>query len=228
MQKQQTKVQEVIKPSLTGSWHGKDAFKLGYKLMLNILFVSLIYLILSLLLSFDSLVLRILSSVALVGAAAAYLYYSGMNAGQGDAAFSEIMYQRQVEGKEVTQADRERCSSPGEGFFCRAGGCDSICADCACVCIDDKTDYLFAGRSAELAHGLYPTKRHRRCAGVLPDAGWPYHSVHTPCGGTQHGDALYQRGGEAWRCAYAVGGTAFSALGAGSAVGLWLWLWGRD
>lgn len=117
MQKQQTKVQEVIKPSLTGSWHGKDAFKLGYKLMLNILFVSLIYLILSLLLSFDSLVLRILSSVALVGAAAAYLYYSGMNAGQGDAAFSEIMYQRQVEGKEVTQADRERCFHPAKGFF---------------------------------------------------------------------------------------------------------------
>jgi len=117
MQKQQNKVQEVIKPSLTGSWHGKDAFKQGYKLMLSILFVSLIYLILSLLLSFDSLVLRILCSLLLVGAATAYLYYNGMNAGQGDASYGEIMYQRQAEGKEVTQQDHDRCFHPAKGFF---------------------------------------------------------------------------------------------------------------
>ena len=117
MQNKQKKVQEVIKPSLTGSWHGRDAWKQGCKLMLNILFVSVIYLILSLLLSFDSLVLRIISSLILVGAAGAYLYYSGMNVGQSDAAYGEIMYQRQLEGKPVALAEQERCFHPLKGFF---------------------------------------------------------------------------------------------------------------
>lgn len=122
MQKQQNKVPEVIKPSLTGSWYGKDALKHGYKMMLNILFVSLIYLILSLLLSFDSLILRVISSLVLVGAAAAYLYYNGMNVGQADASYGEIMYQRQLDHKEITKLDRDRCFHPAKGFFAAVVG----------------------------------------------------------------------------------------------------------
>jgi len=118
MQKQTKKtVPEVNKPSLTGSWHGKDAYRLGVKMMLSVLFVSIIYLILSLLLSFDSLALRLIACAVLVGAATTYLYYNGMNAGQADAAYGEIMYQRMQDTKTITKADRDRCFHPAKGFL---------------------------------------------------------------------------------------------------------------
>ena len=117
MQKQPKKIPEVRKPTLTGSWHGRDAVKLGMKLMLSILFVSLMYLLLSLLLSFDALALRVIAGLILVFSAGAYLYYNGMNAGEADAAFGEIMYTREQEGKTVSQIDHDRCFHPAKGFF---------------------------------------------------------------------------------------------------------------
>lgn len=117
MQKKTQPTPAVAKPILTGSWHGRDAVRQGLRMMLNILFVSLIYLVLSLLLSFDSLALRVASCVVLVTAAAAYLYFNGATAGQSDAAFAEIMYQRRTDGKEVSAVDQERCFHPAKGFF---------------------------------------------------------------------------------------------------------------
>ena len=117
MTKQGKTIQPVVKPILTGNWHGRDAVKLGLKLMLSVLLVSFLYLLLSLLLSFDSLIIRIGSALLLVVAAYAYLYYTGMSVGAGDAAFGEIMFVRQSEGKEVPVADRDRCYHPAKGFF---------------------------------------------------------------------------------------------------------------
>lgn len=117
MAKREKPVQPVIKPILTGSWHGADAVKLGFKMMLSLVFVSFLYLILSLLLSFDALILRIASALILVFAAFSYLYYSGIAVGVGDASYAEIMYLRQAEGKTVTDADRARCYHPAKGFF---------------------------------------------------------------------------------------------------------------
>lgn len=117
MQKQPKKIPEVRKPTMTGSWHGRDAVKLGLKLMLSILFVSLMYLLLSMLLSFDALSLRLLAGLILVSSAGAYLYYNGMNAGEADAAFGEIMHTREQEGKALSQLDRDRCFHPAKGFF---------------------------------------------------------------------------------------------------------------
>jgi hypothetical protein len=73
--------------------------------------------VLSLLLSFDSLVLRIVLGLAIVGLAVLYFYYQGANAGQSDAAFAEIMYLRDADGKPVSAAERGRCYHPGKGFF---------------------------------------------------------------------------------------------------------------
>ena len=117
MQKQKKPVPEVVKPILIGSWHGQDAVKQGFRMMLNILFISVIYLILSLLLTFDALALRIITSLILIATATAYMYTSGMAAGQGDAAYGEIMYTRKQEGKTITPQELERSFHPAKGFF---------------------------------------------------------------------------------------------------------------
>ncbi|MCE5342525.1 MAG: hypothetical protein LLF96_02915 [Eubacteriales bacterium] len=108
---------EVVKPVLIGSWHGRDAWKQGAKLMLNILFVSIIYLILSLLLTFDALALRMITALVLIATAVGYLYTTGVTAGHADAAFGEIMYLRDQEGKPITAEERERCFHPMKGLF---------------------------------------------------------------------------------------------------------------
>lgn len=117
MPKKAEPVQPVVKPILMGHWHGRDASQKGRKVMLNLLFVTFMYLVLGLLLSFDALLLRILAGVMLLFTAATFLYYQGMNAGQTDAAFAEIMYQRQAEGKPVANEELDRCFHPGKGFY---------------------------------------------------------------------------------------------------------------
>lgn len=111
------KIPEVKKPILLGSWHGAEALRMARGVALSVLIVSLIYLVLGLLLSFDNLVIRAISAAVLVALAGSYLYYNGLNKGAGDAAFAEIMYTRAQEGKPVEKADRERCFHPAKGFF---------------------------------------------------------------------------------------------------------------
>ncbi|MDD3412284.1 MAG: hypothetical protein PHY12_15890 [Eubacteriales bacterium] len=113
----QKKVKEVRKPILRGSWHGRDAWKMGGKTCLNLLAVTFLYLVLGLMLSFNSLFGRIAMGVILVGLAVLYLYNSGVNLGQADAAFGEILYQRQQDGKPITQKDHDRSFHPAKGWF---------------------------------------------------------------------------------------------------------------
>jgi len=117
MAKQDPTVPLVIKPVLRGSWHGPDATRLGLHMMLSILLVSLIYVVLSLLFSFDLLALRIVTSLMIVAAAFAYLYRNGITAGQNDAAYAEIMFSRKQEGKPVSDSDLARCFHPMKGYW---------------------------------------------------------------------------------------------------------------
>jgi len=117
MQKGKKTVPPVQKPILAGSWHGKDAWRRGCKLMLSVLFVSVLYLFLCLLLTFDSLALRIVTAVLLVAAAGGYLYASGTAAGQTDAAYGEILYARRQEGRAIAPEDVERSFHPAKGFM---------------------------------------------------------------------------------------------------------------
>lgn len=110
-------IKPVIKPYLRGSWHGKEATRKGLKLILSILFVSFMYLLLGLLLSFESFALRVISSFVIVVFAAFYMYYRGANSGEADTAFGEIMHQHEQNGKAVTQSDRDRCFHPAKGFY---------------------------------------------------------------------------------------------------------------
>lgn len=120
--KPQKPVTLVKKPILKGSWHGKDAWKLAIKRMLSVLAVTVIYLIGGMLLSFDSLWGRLLAGIAIVGLAVYYQYYQGMVQGQNDAAFAEIMYDRQESGRPVTEGDRARCFHPFKGMFAALTG----------------------------------------------------------------------------------------------------------
>ncbi len=115
--KAKTPVQEVKKPILIGSWHGKDAFRLVVKRLLSVLAVSVIYLISGVLLGFEGLWARILACVAIVGLATYYQFFQGINQGQSDASFAEIMYARQADGRGITDEDRERCFHPFKGMF---------------------------------------------------------------------------------------------------------------
>lgn len=110
-------VEEVKKPILTGSWHGRDAWKLAFKRTLSVLATTVIYLIAGMLLGFESLWGRIFACVAVVGLVAYYQYYQGMAQGQADAAFAEIMYDRQQSGRPVSDEDRARCFHPFKGMF---------------------------------------------------------------------------------------------------------------
>lgn len=115
-QKKQT-TQEVHKPILVGSWHGKDAYKLGKAVMLSILAITVLYLIVGLLFSVDILWVRMIMAVLVVGLAAMYLYNMGMRNGEADAAFAEIQYEREREGKSIEGPDRARCFHSAKGFF---------------------------------------------------------------------------------------------------------------
>ena len=110
-------IKPVIKPYLMGSWHGKYAFHKGVKMTVSILFISFIYVLLGLMLSFDSLALRVITSTILIVFAASYMFFQGANSGEADTAFSEIMYTHEQDGKAVVAYDRERCYHPGKGFY---------------------------------------------------------------------------------------------------------------
>lgn len=110
-------VEEVKKPFLQGSWHGRDAWKLTLKRALSILAVSALYLLVGALLNFEGLWARILTCVAIVGLVVYYQFYQGMTQGENDTSFGEIMYARQADGREVTAGDRERCFHAFKGFF---------------------------------------------------------------------------------------------------------------
>lgn len=110
-------VKPVVKPLLYGPWNSKDATRKGFKLMLSILFISFIYILLGLLLSFDSTILRIMSSTIIIFFAAYYMFTSGTAAGETDAHYSEIMYEHKKEGKSVTEQDLARCYHGAKGFY---------------------------------------------------------------------------------------------------------------
>lgn len=110
------KIKPVVKPYLRGSWHGKQTTAKGLKSILSILFISFIYLLLGILLSFNAMILRVMMSVIIVSFAALYMFNQGTVKGEADTAYGEIMYQHQQEGKTVVEQDSERCYHPAKGF----------------------------------------------------------------------------------------------------------------
>lgn len=119
MQNKGTKkpIELVHKPIIRGSWHGKDAVKLIWGRMATVVAITFIYLVACMLLSFEQLWLRVLSSAIIVGTAFYYLYVSGLSQAVNDVQYGEIIYGHREEGKQVKEEDCERSFHPAKGFF---------------------------------------------------------------------------------------------------------------
>ncbi len=115
--KEPKQVQEVHKPVLLGSWHGRDTVKLGYGVFLSLLVVTVIYLLLGVFLNTGNLFWQGLICAVAVFLAVWHMYSRGLGKGQSDAAFAEIRYQWLQENKPMDGADRDRCYHPAKGFF---------------------------------------------------------------------------------------------------------------
>lgn len=107
----------VTLPYLTGSYHGKDAWRLAGKRLLSIVEVSLLYFLGSLLTSFNSLAGRLIPALLIVGVTVYYQITRGAAQGASDVAYGETLYRRRAEGKEGGDDDQDRCYHPLKGFF---------------------------------------------------------------------------------------------------------------
>ncbi len=110
-------IEPIVKPILYGTWNSKEAYKLAPKRTLSILLIALVYVFFSIMAGFDNAVLQIILSIAIVGVVFYFQCNKGMEAGEKDAAFSEILYERQTDGRNVTQEDLQRCFHPMRGAY---------------------------------------------------------------------------------------------------------------
>jgi len=117
-----TPIEMVHKPIIQGSWCGKDARKMALKRALSVLTTTLVYLFGSLLLSFDALWGRILMGFVLVLGVCYYQYVNGLNQGENDAAYGEIIYGRKESGRVVPPEECERSFHPMKGIFAAVAG----------------------------------------------------------------------------------------------------------
>lgn len=138
-----TKPTELVqKPIIRGSWNGKDAWKLAFKRMIVMLAVIVIYLIAGVMLAFDGMWSRILSCIFTVFVTAYYLYGSGVAKGQTDAAFGEILYEREKNGHAITEEDRQRSYHPLKGLFAvLVGAVPFVIFAIVFACITEKYTY---------------------------------------------------------------------------------------
>ena len=107
----------VVKPILKGDWRGKEALKMAPKRTLSTFLIGLLYIFCSVMAGFDQPVLKIIVSLAIIGIAFYFQLIKGMEAGEKDAAFAEIMYERQQEGRQISDEDRRRCFHPFRGAY---------------------------------------------------------------------------------------------------------------
>jgi hypothetical protein len=105
----------VTKPMLTGRAVDQMTFRRALRVAGSALVAIFIYLVFGSLLMFDNLLLRLLTNSALILMCGGFLYMSGASHGEADAAFGEIMYQREAEGKTVPDSDKARSFAPVKG-----------------------------------------------------------------------------------------------------------------
>ncbi|MBE5801148.1 MAG: hypothetical protein E7319_02560 [Clostridiales bacterium] len=109
--------EKVVKPILQGSWNGREAWKMVPGRMLSILSIALLYLFCIIMLGFNNNILRIVTSVVIIIGATYYQWVRGIERGEKDASFGEILYNRQQEGKTVAAEDLDRSFHPLKGLF---------------------------------------------------------------------------------------------------------------
>ncbi len=107
----------IYKPYLKGSWHGADAVKKGLKILTLYLVFLVMFLLVGMLLHFDSQFLTWIANMALVFVCGAFLYNEGATAGESQTALGEIAYGRRQDGKDVPEKELEKCFHPAKGWF---------------------------------------------------------------------------------------------------------------
>lgn len=115
-------IELVHKPIIRGSWHGKDALKLIWGRMLTIVAVTFVYLVACMLLSFEQVWARVITSAIVVATAFYYLYASGLSQAVNDVQYGEIIYGHREAGKQVKKEDCERSFHPAKGLFAVLAG----------------------------------------------------------------------------------------------------------
>ena len=120
--KNSKKVEPVRKPYLTGSWHGADARKLALRCMLAGLILTLVLALSSMIVSMNSVWLRLLIVLLFEGLCFYYRFMQGGAQGEADVTLGEIMYRRQENGQPIASQDRDRCFHKAKGFFAVALG----------------------------------------------------------------------------------------------------------
>ena len=112
----------VYKPYLKGRAVSLLAARRGLRILAYLLVFVLVYLFIGQALMFDSLILRLLLNIAALLGFAGLLFNDGAKMGLDDVSFAEIALQRKESGKEVSDAELDRCFHPMKGFFTAAVG----------------------------------------------------------------------------------------------------------
>ena len=110
-------VKPVVKPFMRGSAVDRGTGKSALMFFGSILLVMLANLLLSAVLVWDSLALRILFNGVLVAAIGLLFLQSGASKGTAAVNQGEIMLQRQEAGREVNLEDRRGCYHPLKGYI---------------------------------------------------------------------------------------------------------------
>ena len=110
------KAEIVYRPYLKGRAISLLAARRGLRILAYQVAFAFIFLMIGPLLTFDSLVLRLITNLAMVAGLMALLYAEGTRAGVEDISFAQIALQRQQDGKTIEGRELDRCYHPAKGF----------------------------------------------------------------------------------------------------------------
>ncbi|NLB90679.1 MAG: hypothetical protein GX786_05615 [Clostridiales bacterium] len=115
-QNKKKKQKPVQKPIHKGKVLEKNVFKRALKVWGTLVLLTVLYLVFGPMFMFENVFLRIVLNTALLLLGAGILMMSGISDGESDAALGEIVYQRKLTGKPVSQQEEASSYRPGKGF----------------------------------------------------------------------------------------------------------------
>lgn len=110
------KAEIVYRPYLKGHAVSLLAARRGLRILAYQIAFAFIFLMIGPLLSFDALILRLITNLGMVAGLMALLYAEGTRAGVEDVTFAQIALQRQQDGKTIEGRELDRCYHPAKGF----------------------------------------------------------------------------------------------------------------
>lgn len=115
--KKKKKVQRVTKPYLRGTAIDKTTFGASLKIFFSTLFMTIAYMLVCSLMTWESMVLRITINTIILVSTFIIFHQSGASAGADAVNQGEIMYQRREKGRQVADWEQKMCYHPLKGFI---------------------------------------------------------------------------------------------------------------